>query len=149
MKLRNITESDVDLLQSLANECGSLDIHTKYTYWVIATLFNEASYILEDEHGPIGFITSILKDKTCFIWQLGVLTEHRKKGYSHTLLNALYNYAISANVENIEVTIHPDNKTCLQAVHNFFKNKNLELKYASKIETGDIGEYVYRVCLND
>lgn len=40
MKIRNVTERDTETLMNLAKNNPPLDVHTPYTYWVIAKYFS-------------------------------------------------------------------------------------------------------------
>ena len=105
IRLRKINSKDAELLQKLAAECGTLDIHTIYTYWVMCNYFK--GYILELDNIPVGYITSVENETHLLIWQIGVLKKYRGHGYSQLLIDALV-----ADIENkiIQVTIDKNNK---------------------------------------
>lgn len=105
IRLRKINSKDAELLQKLAAECGTLDIHTVYTYWVICNYFK--GYILEIDNIPVGYITSVKNETHLLIWQIGVLKKYRGHGYSQLLIDALV-----SDVEDkiIQVTIDKSNK---------------------------------------
>jgi hypothetical protein len=61
-------EKDSETLFNLAKNNPPLDVHTPYTYWVIAKYFSDTSFILEQNGVPIGFITALETPEFIFIW---------------------------------------------------------------------------------
>lgn len=106
--LRNINESDHAIMRSLAKKCPPLDLHTQYTYWVNAAYFPDCSFILESDGEPVGYIMTVENSRILFIWQIGILPEHRGKGLSGQLISACLDYAASCG-KKIQVTIAEDN----------------------------------------
>ena len=109
------------VLASLARRCPPLDVHTSYTYWVLAEYAGKSSFILRDTDSDenIGFITSAVIDGCGFIWQIGILPKHRGFGYSKLLIEAASEYLLEHVDGGIQVTIADDNKASFCAFASF------------------------------
>ena len=110
-----MTVKDAILLHSLARECPPLGLHTPYTYWVQAAFFGGECFIAELDHNPTGFITSVTTRDRQLIWQIGVLPDHRRHGYSQLLIDAVVQSAIAQGREGIEFSINPENVASFSA----------------------------------
>lgn len=102
--LRSVKEKDASTLRFLAMHCAPLDVHTPYTYWVVAKHYGEGSFILEDNKNPIGFIMTVETSSSLFVWQIGILNGYRGKGLSQKLIEAVFDYATQRQ-KNMEVTL--------------------------------------------
>ena len=141
LNLRRTKLEDYELLYELASLCKPLELHDKYTYWVILSYFNDVSFILEDNKKPIGFITGLYNEDTGFIWQIGIIPEYRQKNFSNLLIDAVCLSFRYKNLNNIEVTIAKDNKNSFYAFNNYCNKNGLKL-----IEVGQaLNEIKYRL----
>ncbi len=132
-KLREIKPKDAPTLRSLAEKCAPLDVHTPYTYWVVANYYRKGSYILEDDGSAVGYIMTVETDECLFIWQIGLLELYRGKGLSQTLIEAVYNYAVKRQ-KNMEVTIAETNAASYSAFSHFCTRKNVGFNKAGSVE---------------
>ena len=72
LMIRQVQPEDATLLRELARRCPPLDVHTHYTYWVIARYFGKNSFIAEQEGRGAAYITSVENNDTLLIWQIGI-----------------------------------------------------------------------------
>lgn len=114
-QIRNASHEDGKLMRWLAKECGTLDLHTPYTYWVNANYFAQSCFIMEKDGEPVGYLMAIDTPETVFAWQIGVKKEFRGQGLSFGLIEACVDYARSVK-KNVEVTIAKEN---LASYHSF------------------------------
>lgn len=86
MYYRFFKYEDTDSIKEIINDCNRyLAFYGKYTYWMLANMYEGYSYVAEDHDGVCGFITALpIPDKnSVFIWQLGVKSNHRKQGIAY------------------------------------------------------------------
>lgn len=137
--LRNVSAADAALLKHLAGKCYPLDVHTPYTYWVVANYHAISSYILQNDKEPIGFITALNTPNMVFVWQIGILEEFRRKGLSKMLISAVFDYARSVS-KDIEVTIAADNDASKSAFASVCKKQNVKMVEIGVVELRDIDD---------
>lgn len=141
--VRNVSDADAALLRHLSKMCPPLDVHTPYTYWVIAKYHAFSSFILECDSNPIGFITALDTHETVFIWQIGILEEYRRKGLSEMLISAVFNYSKSVS-KDLEVTIAAENKASKSAFLSICKKQNAAIEENEVIEIRDLDDYSFK-----
>lgn len=139
-KLRHVEEKDAPSLRFLAMHCAPLDVHTPYTYWVVANHYGDGSFILEDNGKPIGFIMTVETASFLFVWQIGVLHEYRGKGLSQILIEAVFGYAAQKQ-KNMEVTIAEDNIASYSAFSHFCNHKNIRFDEVRLVEVRDLEDH--------
>lgn len=147
---RGCTEADADLILNLARACPPLDVHTAYTYWVVCHLYGGTSSILMDDQEAVGYIMGVPKDRTLFIWQLGVLPRYRGQGLTALLFNALLSSSAS-RFDEIELTIAPDNNASFGALASWSRANGLRIEELGIIavpEHHEPGEILYRLQLH-
>jgi len=122
--IRPVQESDAALLRHLAKSCPPLDVHTPYTYWVIAALYGEYCFLAYEKGGsPIGYVTCVKTDDSLFIWQIGILEAYRGRGLSRLLLDKVFKKAESERERpTLGVTIAKDNQNSYYAFHNYCRD---------------------------
>jgi L-2,4-diaminobutyric acid acetyltransferase len=84
--------------------------HTPFTYWVM--VFNYADYIFIAHEGekPVGFIMAMPSADPAiglFIWQIGIVPDHRGAGLGGRLIRALLEK--HASTKRFTITVDPDN----------------------------------------
>ncbi len=141
--IRNVTESDAPLLRHLAKNCPPLDLHTQYTYWVIAGFFGGSSFLLEQDGEPVGYLTAVDAPSAVFIWQIGILEAHRGKKLSRLLIRAAVEYAQAVS-KDLEVTIAPDNVPSYSAFRSFCDANGTPLKRLGVTEVSDLDDPSFR-----
>lgn len=141
--LSSVKEKDASTLRFLAMHCEPLDVHTPYTYWVVAKHYGDGSFILVDNEKPIGFITTVETDSLLFVWQIGILHEYRGRGLSQRLIEAVFNYAVQKQ-KNMEVTIAEDNLASYSAFLHFCNYKNIGFDKVRKVEIRDLEDISFK-----
>ena len=64
------------------------------------------SYILEENDKACGCVSiEQAKPDVCYLMRLGVLPEHRKKGYGKALVNHIFEQAKKIGVKRVEIAI--------------------------------------------
>lgn len=127
MELLKAKESDYLIFLNNAKANKPLDVHTPYTYWAIIKHFHDGCFYLKDNDKVIGSIMSLQTNKTLFVWQIGIVSEYRKKGLSYTLYEAVYNAAKEKGLSSITLSIDPSNENSYYAILSFCNKNNLKL----------------------
>ncbi len=141
--IRTALESDAPLLRRLAKNCPPLDLHTQYTYWVIAAYFGRGCFILEADGEPAGYLTTVDAPSTVFVWQIGILEPHRGKGLSRMLIRAAADYAKTVS-KDLEVTIAADNAASYAAFRSFCDACGTPLERVGVAEVTDLDDPDFR-----
>lgn len=128
--IRSINEADAPILKNLANQCPPLDVHTAYTYWVVAKYFGEYSFMILEDELPIGYIMCVKNDECFLIWQIGILEKYRKKNISTLLIEKVFQKIKGSCVTPavINVSIAPENKSSYCAFEKFCANNGYVMK---------------------
>ena len=153
MQIRKVNVSDVTLLRELAQMCKPLDVHTPYTYWVMCNFFGDGCFILQDDSAPVGYIMTLIKENTLFIWQIGIVEGYRGQNYSSDLLEAVTQYAREKHLAKMQVSIAPENANSYHAFHRFCLHKNIPITNVGEVDiripSEDFREYedIYEMIL--
>ena len=137
--VRNVTENDCGILRFLASKCGPLDVHTPYTYWVASCYYGKSSFILEHDGEPIGFIMSVDTPDAVFIWQIGVLSNYRRKNLSCELISKCFAYARNAG-KDLEATIAKDNLPSYNALRRACEKHNFTIEQLEEVVIHDMSD---------
>lgn len=123
--IRTVNQNDYCLLRKLAEKCPPLDIHTPYTYWVIANFFGDTSFILSIDDVPIGFISCVNNKDSLLIWQIGVCQPYQRRGYATKLLDIAIQKTASLRINDIYFSITEENSTSKKLFSNYCANNKL------------------------
>lgn len=137
LEIRSVNESDAPLLKHLATLCPPLDVHTPYTYWVIARFFGNHSFLATYNGEYVGYITSAGNSSELLIWQIGLLESYRKKGCSYKLIEAVFD-SLEESTKNVYVSIAKENMDSYSAFHSFCKKKGYTLKSLDTVTIPDM-----------
>ena len=135
--IRNVTANDGAIMRKLAHECGTLDLHTPYTYWVNACYQSESCFVAEEDGKPIGYIMAVDAPDVVFIWQIGIVPEWRGKGLADRLITKCVDYATKKN-KNIEVTIAADNRASYRAFKKACDKRNIAMQHIGSVDIADM-----------
>lgn len=139
MTVRNVTRDDVDTLKSLSKQCVPLGQHTSFTYWMLCQYFSNLCYILEDEdRNPIGFVSAIRSSSVegaVYLWQIGIVEQHRGKGLSKILIDAIVGSI--HDDEYIQFSIDDTNKESLGAFSSYAKANGLSMDAVDQVDFTD------------
>lgn len=134
--IRSACGSDSPLLRSLAAACGTLDVHTPYTYWVACRYHGSSIFILEDAGEPVGYVMALDNPDCVFLWQIGILAPYRGKGLSQLLYAHVMDYAAAAR-KPLQVTIAPENKASLGALESCCRSRGLSIQVKDTLRLTD------------
>jgi len=138
-KINNITINDIPEIRKCVSKCNPLDMHTPYTYWVIANFFSECSFTISCDNKIIGFITSIKSfNNVFFIWQMGVLPDFRKMGLAQILINTVVEVIKKQNVYSLYASIDINNMESMHSFGKYAKNKNYALLKSGELHLTDL-----------
>lgn len=132
-----MVEQDAVLLHSLARKCPPLELHTPYTYWVLAALFGGGCFIAELDSNPVGFITSVVARDRQLIWQIGVLPNYRRYGLSQLLIDAVVQSARVDDRKGIEFSIAPENVASFSAFKTYADRNGLVINEIGALRLTD------------
>ena len=136
---RKIQSKDAALLRALAQSCPPLDVHTHYTYWVVAHFFGEYGYIAEDNGKPIGYIMTVETKECIFVWQIGVIDEYKGKKISSGLIENVAADAAQKGVY-LEVSIADDNIPSFSTFSNFCRKNGYTMEKIGVIDLSDLAD---------
>ena len=137
MDIRKVNSQNCIMLRNLAKRCKPLDVHTPYTYWVVCYLFGDGCFLLLDKNEPVGYILTVIKEDSLFIWQIGILENFREKKFSGILLNAVTQYAQEKKCKKMLVSISPENENSYHAFHQFCKHNNFLISHCGDVNLID------------
>ena len=139
LKINNITINDIPEIRKCVNKCTPLDIHTPYTYWVIANFFSECSFTISYENKIIGFITSIKSfNNVFFLWQMAVLPDFREMGLAQILIDNVVEVIKKQNIYSLYASIDASNIKSMNAFHKYAKSKNYSLLKTGELHITDL-----------
>ncbi len=143
--LRNIQEQDCTLLKKMARDCGTLDVHTAYTYWVVSRFFADTSFVLCRGSEPVGYIMAIEVPEGVFIWQIGILKEYRGKGISALLISPVFEAARRKGA-NILLSIDEENAASNAAFRAFCQRQGLKMETCGDVKLRDAYDPTFSEC---
>ena len=135
--LRSVQECDCTLLKRMARDCGTLDVHTAYTYWVVSRFFSSTSFILCQGSKPVGYIMAIEIPDGVFIWQIGILKGYRGKGLSNLLISQVFNVAREKG-RDVFLSIAEENIASNAAFRAFCCQKGFVMETCGEINLTDV-----------
>jgi diaminobutyrate acetyltransferase len=128
MEIVTATEKDYLIFREISKQCEYLGVHTPYSYWVVCHCFGDSCFIIKEENKIIGTIMTVRNKDTLFVWQIGVLKGHRKKGYSQILYDSVLDYARKNGQTKISLSIAPENTASFNALASFCRRNGLTYK---------------------
>ena len=138
-KINNITINDIQEIRKCVSICNPLDMHTPYTYWVIANFFSECSFKISYDNKIIGFITSIKTfNNVFFIWQMAVLPDFRKMGLAQILIDTVVEVTKKQNIYSLYASIDTTNTESMHSLSKYAKNKNYTLLKSGELHITDL-----------
>lgn len=136
IEYRNIQPEDAVLLRHLAESCPPLDVHTHYTYWVVANYFGMCGFIAEDNGMPIGYIMAVETKNCVFVWQIGIIESYRGKDISRDLIKRVHEVAKTKELP-LEVSIADENIPSRSAFSNYCKHNKCQMERIGMVELSD------------
>ncbi len=96
----------------LVQAAGTLELNSQYFYLLLATDFGDTCLIAEHDGEPVGLVIGYHPPRepaTAFVWQVGVLPEHRGKGLGLRLLQAWLALPANTHCTWVTATVADDN----------------------------------------
>lgn len=156
MEIRPMKEKDIAQIRELVNFCKPLDLHTAFTYWILAKYFSNTCLVLEDRDtiaGYTGGMKSSAKKEVFYLWQIGLLPKYRGTGCFGLLLGKVMEAAKEAGCNVLQFSVLPDNYQSIAAFSSYAKNKGIplikkdSLKFYDSIEKQEFEEDIYELPL--
>ncbi len=144
LNIKKIQESDAALLKHLAELCPPLDVHTPYTYWVVAKMFDEYSFLLLNDDSPIGYIMCVRNTDCLLVWQIGILEEYRKKGLSRLLIERALHAIDGKTIKQAYVSIAKNNENSFFAFEKCCARNAYAMERVSEINLIDFKDPSFR-----
>ena len=122
-----------------------------HIYWMVENIYKGYSFVAEAENGICGFVTDLPDpdQNAIFVWQLGVLTSHRKQGVAYQLLENVLNQVRIKGYSGIITSIDAINIGGLSRFRKLSKEHNLKSEIIGKYDADGAVEDVYRFYSND
>lgn len=134
MEILSANSNDYLIFRETSKKCDYLGVHTPYSYWLVCTLFGDSCFMIKENNKIAGTIFTVRNKDVIFVWQIGVMEEYRKKGYSQILYNAVLDYARKNGQTKIQMSIDPENQASLNAVISFCRDNNLNYKQVGLVD---------------
>ncbi len=151
--LRPATAADAVTLHTLARSCPPLDVHTHYTYWVLASQFGDLCTIAEVDGEPAGLVTTVLREDRAFLWQIGMIAEQRGTGLAARALDRTVAALRATGARSLSVSIAPDNRPSLRTFQKLAARLGTELATVGDVDLRDPDsgfveyEHLFRIAL--
>ena len=156
MNIRPMEEKDIAQVRELVNHCRPLDLHTAFTYWILANYFNNTCLVMEDKCEIVGYtggMKSSAKEGVFYLWQIGILPEYRGKGFFGLLLEKVMEAAKKSGCKILQFSVLPDNWQSLGAFSSFSKKKGIpmiktgSIEFYDSLENEEFEEDIYEIPL--
>lgn len=145
ISIRNITESDTNLLLDMAKKCPPLDVHTPYTYWIVCNFFQDYTFVISIDNEIAGYIMAVSNNSDVVIWQLCVIEKYRRNGLAQLLINAVVKKSEEQN-KGVQLSMLPDNYISYNTFMKYCMNNNKYFKTIKEISINDHkNEIVFRI----
>lgn len=156
MEIRPMKEKDIAQIRELVNFCKPLDLHTAFTYWILAKYFNNTCLVLEDKKTIVGYaggMKSSAKKEVFYLWQIGLLPKYRGTGFFGLLLDKVMEAAKKSGCNTLQFSVLSDNYQSIAAFSSYAKKKGIplikkdSLKFYDSIEKQEFEEDIYELPL--
>jgi L-2,4-diaminobutyric acid acetyltransferase len=111
------SETDADAVRSFVARCGTLAVHTPFTYWVTLRYWGSLCVIATEDDEIAGYLSSIGSAESAdllYVWQIGVAPCYRGRGLAWQLLQELARRGTARGYRRCEVSIERDNEPSLR-----------------------------------
>ncbi len=142
VRFRKPVKQDAKYIYELIKNSPPLDLNSVYYYLIFCTHFAETGIVAEIENQITGFISGYLKPDnhdTLFIWQVVVSKKARGNKIGGNMLSELLNRKALSNINYVETTVTPSNKSSKAMFQAFAKNVNADIKEEILFEKTSFG----------
>lgn len=155
MPIRTFTTEDLPNIAQIALRAGRLAVHHPHVYWMMTYTSPHLCLLAEHDGSPVGYVSGLspfLDAHTCFLWQVGVVPEARRRNLGTDLGVEFFRRALNAGSRRVIFTIEENNTPSvdlLRKVAGLCGSGGIMKRIGS---TGDIGagitpEIIYEVGL--
>jgi L-2,4-diaminobutyric acid acetyltransferase len=140
MKIRNITEGDIGSIREFVDYCKPLDLHTHFTYWILAKYFRNTCFVIEEGDRIIAYTGGVrgsVDSENLYLWQIGIAPEYRGKGYFAVLLDKIIISAVKLGCKTIQFSMILDNGASYNAFLKYAQDNNIVMNEVGKIKYYD------------
>lgn len=157
VSIRNLQESDIDIIRGFVNLCSPLELHTPFTYWVLAKYFSDCCFIIEEDGEVVGFSSSVRSTKNpeiMYFWQLGIAEKKRGQRYTALLIDRTIGNAKKLKCKIVQVSIEPGNKSSYHSFLSYCQSNNLlmentgALNIKDTLSNSEAYEYIYDIAID-
>lgn len=134
MEVVSASAKDYLTFRETSKKCDYLGVHTPYSYWVVCNFFGDSCFMIKDQENIIGTIMTVRNKDTLFVWQIGVMEEYRRKGYSQILYDAVLNFARQNGQTKIAMSVDLENQASFRSINRFCKRNNLLSKQVGSVD---------------
>jgi ribosomal protein S18 acetylase RimI-like enzyme len=143
MVLRNFEVSDVPEVRKFVSGCHPLEVHTEFTYWVLASYFSDLCFVAQTDDGIAGFVSAVSNGCLCYLWQICVGPTHRGGPLGEALIAAVVGEASKVGCKSLQFSIDPANRPSTGLFSRFAAHRGLEMRHAGKVGPEIVYEWVF------
>ena len=156
MNIRSIKEEDISEVRKLIDYCKPLDLHTPFTYWILAKYFNNTCLVLEDKDHIVGYVggmKSTSNEDVFYLWQIGLMPEYRGTNCFQLLLDEAIKAAKLMGCRVLQFSALSDNLQSIGAFSSYARKKSViltkkdSLKFYDELEDEEFLEDIYELPL--
>jgi diaminobutyrate acetyltransferase len=140
--VRNFEVPDVPDIRKFVSNCPPLEVHTEFTYWVLASYFSNLCFVGETGHGIAGFVSAVLNRDRCYLWQIGIAPRHRGGPLGEALIASVVEEASLCGCRSLQFSIDPENKPSNGLFSRFAARRGFETRGVGKVGRELVHEWI-------
>ncbi|WP_417385577.1 diaminobutyrate acetyltransferase [Gimesia sp.] len=140
---REPTLEDGLAISNLVKNCPPLDVNSLYVSLLLCRDFHDTCVLVEHDSQIVGFLSAYVpphRENTIFIWQAAVDSSMRGCGVASRMLDALLSRENLSDINYLETTITPSNKSSQKLFRSLAKRLNTECRTCSGFSSDLFGE---------
>jgi diaminobutyrate acetyltransferase len=141
--VRNFGVPDVPDIREFVSSCPPLEVHTEFTYWVLASYFSNLCFVAETEQGTAGFVSAVSNRGRCYLWQICVAPPYRGGPLGEALIGAVVKEASSTGCGCLQFSIDPENTPSNGLFSRFAAKKGFEMNGVEKVGCEIVYEWIF------
>ena len=110
--ISKVGEDDYLKVYKFVSNCKPLENYSEHFYKIMLRYFGNSCFVAKFNDEIVGFVMgfrSQVDNKTFFLWQIGVSSDHRGKEIGKMLLNEFEKAGKNLGCKRVEVTVDPEN----------------------------------------
>lgn len=153
---RSPSIQDTAEISQLIRSTGFLEPNTTYAYLLLSHHFSATSAVAECGGEIVGCLLGyrLPEQRDClFVWQVGTLAAHRRRGIGRRLLREIHSRRALQDLKHLEFTIAPTNAPSLSLFESWAREIGTEMTQVGKFSAALFGasnhedEEVFRIGL--